>query len=68
VAALVQTMDWQDLPSVFIETPRDALLGPGALKVTDMINGAITRMSRWKKSKRVIKLQVKVLQDVSFVT
>ena len=68
VAALVQTMDWQDLPSMFIETPRDALLGPGALKVTDMTNGRITRAFAWKKSKRVIKLQVKVLQDVSFVT
>ncbi|MDA4114201.1 MAG: hypothetical protein OK474_09165 [Thaumarchaeota archaeon] len=68
VAALVQTMDWQELPPTFIETPRDLLLGPGALKVTDMVNGAITRTFRWKKSKRVIKLQVKVLQDVSFVT
>jgi hypothetical protein len=68
VAAMVQTMDWQELPRTFVETPRDSLLGPTALKLTDMANSAITRAFRWKKSKRVIKLQVKVLQDVSFVT
>jgi hypothetical protein len=67
VAAIVQTASMQEVPDPFIEARRDALFGPSALRATDLANMEIGRAFRWKKSKRVLKLQVKVVQEVSLV-
>jgi hypothetical protein len=68
VAALVQTVGTHEVPDPFIETRRDALFGPDPLTVSDVANRAIGRGFRWKKSRRVIKLQVNVIQEISFVS
>jgi hypothetical protein len=66
-AALVQPVEIRDIPDPFIETKRGTLLGADALRITEMANPSLGRIFKWKKSKRVIKLQVNVMQEVSFV-
>jgi hypothetical protein len=67
VAAIVQTASMQEVPDPFVEARRDTLFGPNALRATDIANMDVGRAFRWKKSKRVIKLQVKILQEFSLV-
>lgn len=67
VAALVQRMDARELPERFIEAPRESLFMPNALTVTDLLDKEISRSLAWKKSKRVIRLMIKVVQDVMLV-
>lgn len=67
VAAMVQSIDWSELPELLIETPRDALLGPSPPRLTDLTDPATTRTFKWKRSKRVIRLQLRITQEVSFV-
>jgi len=66
-AALIQTMDARELPERYIMAPRESLFAPNALKLTDLLDKEITRSFAWKKSKRVIRLMIKVVQDVMLV-
>jgi hypothetical protein len=67
VAALVQHLAPPEIPDPFVETRRDVLLGPGALRLEDMANPALSRIFSWKKTRRVLKIQVSVSQELSFI-
>lgn len=67
VAAIVQGIGRDELPETFVETPRGDLLGPGALRVTDFLEPSITRAFAWRKTRRVIRLTLKVLQEATSV-
>lgn len=66
-AALIQQVDIREVPDPFIETKREALFGADALRLSELADPEISRAFRWKKTRRVIKLQVNVQQDISFV-
>ena len=66
-AALIQPVEMRDIPDPFIDVKRESLFGADALRITEMANSQFGRVFKWKKSKRVIKLQVNVMQEVSFV-
>jgi hypothetical protein len=68
VAAMVQTMRYEDLPNPFIDAPRDQLFVPKPLTISTLRDRNISRVFEWKKSKRVIKLQVTVNQEGTYVS
>lgn len=67
VAAIVQTMTQNEIPSVLVETPKEVLFSQRPLVITDLANSAITRAFAWKKMKSLIKLKVDVTQDRTLV-
>ncbi len=66
-AALIQQVDIREVPDPFIETKRESLFGADALRLTELVDPSLTRVLKWKRTKRVIKLQINVQQDISFV-
>lgn len=66
-AALIQSVDIRDIPDPFVDAKRESLFGADALRITEMANEELGRVFKWKRSKRVIKLQVNVTQEVTFV-
>ena len=66
VAALVQTMSYDDIPNPFIDGPKDKLFLPKPLTISTLADDHISRAFKWKKSRRVIKLQLTVNQEISY--
>lgn len=67
-AAVIQTIDRHEIPDPYVETPRDALFTSGALRIEDLADDSLNRVFRWKKGRRVMKLRVRVSEELSFVS
>jgi hypothetical protein len=67
VASMVQTMSYDDVPNPFIDGPKDKLFVPKPVTISTLADDHVSRLFKWKKSRRFIKLQVSVNQETSYV-
>jgi hypothetical protein len=67
MAALVQTMDYEEVPNPLVDVPRDRAFSPKPLTISTLRDDRVSRLIKWKKSKRVIRVQVAVSQEVSYI-
>lgn len=69
VAALVYELSPDDIPNILVETPKPMILSSQRpLLATDLANGTISHTFDWTKANRVIKLQITVNVETTFVT
>jgi len=67
LAVLVETMKYEDIPNPMVEVSKERLFVPKPLTISTLRDGNVSRLFKWKKSKRVIKLMVNVTQETSYV-
>jgi hypothetical protein len=68
VAAMVQTMGYDDIANPFIDVTRERLFLKRPITVSTLADERVSRAFKWKKSKRVITMQVTVNQETSYIS
>jgi hypothetical protein len=66
VAAIVHTLNLNEVPQPLVDTPREALVIPRPLMISDFVNASITQSFAWERVKLVWKLVLTSQQERFF--
>ena len=66
-AAMVQTLSFDEVSNPLIDGPKEKVFASKPITISTLADGGVSRVFKWKKSKRVLRLQVTVNQEASYV-